>query len=78
MAAILNFRIFRKSVKHKIASILHGVRVISSKFSTPRAFKQHNLPKFQKTFVFQKMAAILNVRTNAKTYNCFYFLNRLR
>ena len=48
--------------KHKFASISFTVRdrAISSKFSTHRVSKQCTLGNFQKIFLFQKMAAILN------------------
>ena len=48
--------------KHKIACISLTVqdRAISSKFSNLRLYVQDPLPKFQKNFVFRKMAAILN------------------
>ena len=45
-------------------------RAISSKFSTHRVSKQCSLGKFQKIFLFSKMAAILNFRIfpqNGKT-----------
>ena len=61
MAAILNFRIFRKIAKHKNAYILKTVldRVISTKFLTPRVSLQSSHANFQKKFILPKMAAIL-------------------
>ena len=61
MAAILNFRIFRKIAKHKNAYILKTVldRVISTKFLTHRVSLQSSHANFQKNFVLPKMAAIL-------------------
>ena len=52
MAAILNFRIFGKIAKHKIASISLTMRdrAISSKFSTHRVSNQGTLCNFQKNF----------------------------
>ena len=47
-------------------SLMVQDRAISAKFSTPRASEQHILPKFQKIFVFRKMAAILNFRIFGK------------
>ena len=83
MVAILNFRIFSKLAKHKIASISLTVRdrAISSKFSTHRVCKQGTLCNSQKNFPSPKMAAILHFRIyakNGKTQNCFYLLNRAR
>ena len=62
MAAILNFRIFRKIAKHKNAYISKTVldRAISTKFLTHRVFLQSSHANFQKNFVLPKMAAILN------------------
>ena len=62
MAAILNFRIFAKNGKHKLASISLTVRdrAISSKFLTHTVSEQCNLGNFQKLFLSPKMAAILN------------------
>ena len=68
MAAILNFRIFRKIAKHKNAYISKTVldRAISTKFLTHRVSLQsshanfHLLKKVKKKFVLPKMAAILN------------------
>ena len=78
MAAILNFRIFRKIAKHKNAYISKAVldRAISRKFLTHRAiltkFLTHRVSlqsshaNFQKNFVLPKMAAILNFRIFAQ------------
>ena len=65
MAAILNFRIFAKMEKHKLALTVQN-RVISLKFSTHRLSKKCTLGNFQKIFLFPKMAAILNFRIFAK------------
>ena len=74
MAAILNFRIFRKIAKHKNAYILKTVldraismkffthRAISTKFLTHRVSLQSSHAIFQKNFILPKMAAILNFR----------------
>ena len=64
MAAILNFRIFRKIAKHKNAYISKTVldRAISTKFLTHRVSLQSSQANFQKKFVLPKMAAILNFR----------------
>ena len=61
MAAILNFRIFRKIAKHKNAYISKTVldRAISTKCLSSHA-------NFQKKFVLPKMAAILNFRIFAQ------------
>ena len=69
MAAILNFRIFRKIAKHKNAYISKTVldRVISTKFLTHRVSLQSSHANFQKlNFVLPKMAAILNFRIFAQ------------
>ena len=68
MAAILNFRIFRKIAKHKNAYISKTLldRAISTKFLTHRVSLQSSLAYFQKNFVSPKMAAILNFRIFAK------------
>ena len=70
MAAILNFRIFRKIAKHKNAYISKTVldRAISTKFLTHRVSLQSSYPNFEKIFVSPKMAAILNFRIFRK--NC--------
>ena len=62
IAAILNFRIFPKNTRHKIASISLTVRdrAISSKFSTHRVSKKCTLGNFHKIFPSPHMAAILN------------------
>ena len=64
IAAILNFRIFRKIAKHKNAYISKTVldRAISTKFFTHRVSLQSSHANFQKKFVLPKMAAILNFR----------------
>ena len=64
MAAILNFRIFRKIAKRKNAYISKTVldRAISTKFLTHRVSLQSSYPNFEKKFVSQKMAVILNFR----------------
>ena len=68
MAAILNFRIFRKIAKHKNAYISKTVldRAIFTKFLTHRVSLQSSHANFQKTFVLPKMAAILNFRIFAQ------------
>ena len=83
MAAILNFRIFRKIAKHKNAYISKTVldRAISTKFLTHRVSLQSSHANFQKNFVLPKMAAILNFRIfrkNCKTQKCLYLENRAR
>ena len=62
MAAILNFRIFRKIAKHKNAYISKTVldRAISTKFFTHRVSLQSSHANFQKKNILPKMAAILN------------------
>ena len=62
MAAILNFRIFRKIAKHKNAYISKTMldRAISTKFLTHRVSLQSSHANFQKKFLLPKMAAILN------------------
>ena len=73
MAAILNFRIFfAKIAKHENAYISKTLldRAISTKFLTYRVSLQSSHANFQKHFVSQKMAAILNFqifRKNCKT-----------
>ena len=64
MAAILNFRIFRKIAKHKNAYISKTVldRAISMKFLSNRVSLQSSHANFQKNNFSQKMAAILNFR----------------
>ena len=68
MAAILNFRIFRKIAKHKNAYISKTVldRAISTKFLTHRVSLQSSHANFQKNFILPKMAAILNFRIFAQ------------
>ena len=68
MAAILNFRIFRKIAKHKNAYISKTVldRAISTKFLTHWVSLQSSHANFQKNFVLPKMAAILNSNFCAK------------
>ena len=68
MAAILNFRIFRKIAKHKNAYISKTVldRAISTKFFTHRVSLQSSHANFQKNFILPKMAAILNFRIFAQ------------
>ena len=68
MAAILNFRIFRKIAKHKNAYISKTVldRAISTKFLTHRVSLQSSHANFQKNFVLPKMAAILNFQLFAQ------------
>ena len=83
MAAILNFRIFRKIAKHKNAYISKTVldRAISTKFLTQRVSLLSSYPNFEKNFVSPKMAAILNFRIfrkNCKTQKCLYLENRAR
>ena len=80
MAAILNFRIFAKMEKHKLALTVQN-RVILLKFSTHRVSKKCTLGNFQKNFLFPIMAAILNFQIfakNRKTGIGFYLLNRAR
>ena len=78
MAAILNFRIFRKIAKHKNAYILKTVldRVISTKFLTHRVSLQSSHANFQKNFILPKMAAIL--LTYSKWVNASYLLKVLQ
>ena len=83
MAAILNFQIFRKIVKHKNAYISKTVldRAILTKFLIHRVSLQSSHANFQKNFVLPKMAAILNFRNfrkNCKTQKCLYLENRAR
>ena len=68
MAAILNFRIFRKIAKHKNACISKTLldRAISTKFLTHRVSLQSSHANFQKKNFSQKMAAILSFRTFRK------------
>ena len=68
MAAILNFRNFRKNCNHKNAYISKTVldRAISTKFLTHRVSLRSSYPNFEKNFVSPKMAAILNFRIFAK------------
>ena len=64
MAAILNFRIFRKIAKHKNAYISKTVldTAISTKFLTHGVSLQSTHANFQKKIFLPKMAAILNFR----------------
>ena len=64
MAAILNFRIFRKIAKHKNAYISKTLldRAISMKYLTHRVSLQSSHANFHKNFVSPKMTAILNFR----------------
>ena len=64
MAAILNFRIFRKIATHKNAYISKTLldRAISTKFLTRRVSLQTSHANFQTKNFSQKMAAILNFR----------------
>ena len=83
MAAILNFRIFRKIAKHKNAYISKTMldRAISTKFLTHWVSLQSSHANFQKNFILPKMAAILNFRNfrkNCKTQKCLYLKNRAR
>ena len=68
MAAILNFRIFRKIAKHKNAYISKTVldRAILTKFLTHRVSLQSSHANFQKNFTLPKMAAILNFQIFAQ------------
>ena len=68
MAAILNFRIFRKIAKHKNAYISKTLldRAISTKILTRWVSLQSSHANFQKNFVLPKMAAILNFRIFAQ------------
>ena len=70
MAAILNFRIFRKIAKHKNAYISKTVldRAISTKILTHWVSLQSSHANFQKNFVLPKMAAILNFRIFAQKF----------
>ena len=67
MAAILNFRIFRKIAKHKNAYISKTMldRAILTKFLTHRVSLQSSHANFQ-NFILPKMAAILNFRIFAQ------------
>ena len=72
MAAILNFQIFRIIAKHKNAYISKTVLdgAIWTKFLIHRVSLESSHANFQKNFVSQKMAAILNFqifRKNCKT-----------
>ena len=83
MAAILNFRNFRKNCKTQKCLYLKTVldRAISTKFLTRRVSLRSTFPNFQKIFVSPKMAAILNFRNfrkNCKTQKCLYLENRAR
>ena len=83
MAAILNFRNFRKNCKTQNAYISKTVldRAISTKFLTRRISLRSTFPNFQKNFISPKMAAILNFRNfrkNCKTQKCLYLENRAR
>ena len=74
MAAILNFRIFRKNKKYENACISKTVpdRAISAKFLTHRVSLSSTLSKFHRIFHLPKMVAILNFRIffkNAKHNN---------
>ena len=73
MAAILNFRIFRKIAKHKNAYISKTVldRAISTKFLTHRVSLQSSHANFQKNFLLPKMAAILNFQIFAQKLQIF-------
>ena len=64
MAAILNFRIFRKNAKHKNAYISKTLldRAIFTKFLTRRVSLQSSHANFQTNNFSPKMAAILNFR----------------
>ena len=68
MAAILNFRIFRKIAKHKNTYISKTVldRAISTNFLTHRVSLQSSHANFQKNFVLPKMADILNFQIFAQ------------
>ena len=68
MAAILNFRTFRKIAKHKNAYISKIVldRAISTKFLTHRVSLQSSHTNFQKKFILPKMAAIFYFRIFAQ------------
>ena len=66
--------------KNKFALTMQN-RVISLKFSTRRVSKKCTLANFQKIFLLQKMAAILNFQIfakNRKTEIGFYLLNHAR
>ena len=66
MAAILNFRIFRKIAKHKNAYISKTVldRAISTKFLTHRVSLQSSHANFQKKFLLPKMAVAKHKNAN--------------
>ena len=68
MAAILNFRIFRKIAKHKNAYISKTLldRAISTKFLTHRVYLQSSHANLKKKIFSPKMAAILNFRIFCK------------
>ena len=81
MAAILNFRMFRKIAKHKNAYISKTVvdRAISTKFLTHRVSLQSSHTNFQKNFVLPKWRPFLIfefLRKNCKTQKCLYLENR--
>ena len=70
MAAILNFRIFRKNAY--ISKTMLD-RAFSTKFLTHRVSLWSSHANFQKNFDSPKMAAILNfriLRKNCKTQKC--------
>ena len=68
MAAILNFRIFRKIAKYKNAYISKTVldRAVSTKFLAHSISLQSSHANFQKNFDLPKMAAILNFQIFAQ------------
>ena len=90
MAAILNFRIFRKIAKHKNAYISKTVldRAISTKFLTHRVSLQSSHANFQTIFVLPNIADILKTvldRADCADFGCHnsirlktkHFLNTL-
>ena len=80
MAAILNFRIFRKIAKHKNAYISKTVldRAISTKFLTHWVSLQSSHANFQNIFVTPNIADIFNFFIFCKTQKCLYLENRAR
>ena len=83
MAAILNFRIFRKIAKHKNAYISKTVldRAISTKFLTRRVSLQGSHANLQTKNFSQKNGGhfeFSNFSQNCKTQKCLYLENRAR
>ena len=83
MAAILNFRNFRKNCNTKNAYISKTVldRAIFDEILTHRVSLQSSYPNFEKIFVSPKMAAIFefsNFSQKLQTQKCLYLKNRTR